>query len=101
RKVRRSEAPLQVAADEAGEALGIAHAGLRHEVAGGEYRLDRVANGGRRGAERRSRGLVGVERLERARDETGELRAERDPQIAPLAEGGKLSRHGKRDFVAG
>ena len=87
RKVRRSEAPLQVAADEAGEALGIAHAGLRHEVAGGEYRLDRVANGGRRGAERRSRGLVGVERLERARDETGELRAERDPQIAPLAEG--------------
>src|SRR4029077_20222036 len=48
RKVRRSEAPLQVApADELGEALRITRPGLRHEVAGGEYRLDRIANGRR------------------------------------------------------
>jgi hypothetical protein len=56
--------------------LRVARAGLGYKVAGGEDAARRIAHHPRRMFQGSARGRVGIERFERALDETGKLRAD-------------------------
>src|SRR4029077_11302477 len=72
--VRARQPPLEIAAaQQLGEQLRIAGAGVGDEVAGGKHGGERVAHGGRGGDERVAIGRVGEQRLEGAREKAGEL----------------------------